>query len=124
MITEVNDVIKARRLSRVGIIGTRTVMQSRFYAGIKTAEIICPRDRMLDEVHNAYISMATLGRVSNEQSAVFDEACEWLLETAEVESIMLGGTDLALVYKDNQIQFPMIDCAAIHVDAIVLNAIS
>lgn len=37
---------------------------------------------------------------------------------------MLGGTDLALAFNEKDIKFPLVDCAAIHVDAIVELALS
>jgi aspartate racemase len=124
MLTEVNEAIKARKLDRVGILGTRTVMETRFYSGISTAEVIPPSGNTLDNVHLAYVEMATSGSVTSSQRAVFDSACEQLFEEAEVDAIMLGGTDLALVYDDRQTDFPLVDCAAIHVKAVVQNATS
>jgi len=124
MLIEVDEAIKAKELTRVGIIGTRTVMETRFYSGISTAEVITPVGKVLDDVHAAYISMAASGYVTSPQRAVFDSACEWMIQEAEVDAIMLGGTDLALVYKEDQTQFPVVDCAAIHVDAVVRHATS
>lgn len=122
MLTEVNESVKDRELARVGILGTRTVMQTKFYSGISTAEVIPPVGNALDDVHSAYVSMAASGYVTSSQRAVFDSACEWLVREAGVDAIMLGGTDLTLVYKGDQTQFPIVDCAAIHVDAVVRHA--
>jgi len=124
MLTEVNEAIKARKLDRVGILGTRTVMETRFYSGISTAEVIPPSGNTLDNVHLAYVEMAASGSVTGSQRAVFDSACKQLFEEAEVDAIMLGGTDLILVYDDRQTDFPLVDCAAIHVKAVVQTAIS
>ncbi|MCP4981700.1 MAG: aspartate/glutamate racemase family protein [Gammaproteobacteria bacterium] len=124
MLTEVNEAIKARELARIGILGTRTVMETRFYSGISTAEVIPPIGSALDDVHSAYVSMAASGYVTSSQRAVFDFAFEWLVREANVDAIMLGGTDLALVYKEGETQFPVVDCAAIHVDAVVRHATS
>lgn len=119
MLTEVNEVIKDRELAQVGIIGTRTVMETRFFSGISTAEVIPPIGSTLDDVHSAYVSMAASGHVTSPQRTVFNSACEGLIKEANVDAIMLGGTDLALVYNEDQTQFPVVDCAAIHVDAVV-----
>jgi aspartate racemase len=124
MLTEVNEAIKARKLDRVGIIGTRTVMETRFYSGISTAEVIPPSGSTLDDVHSAYVAMAASGRVTSSQRTVFDSACEQFIQEAKVDAILLGGTDLALVYKEDQTQFPVVDCVAIHVDAVVRHATS
>ena len=45
MISEVNSAVEARGLERIGILGTRTVMESRFYGGIHSAEVVPPRGR-------------------------------------------------------------------------------
>ena len=119
MLTEVNEAIKAKKLDRVGILGTRTVMETRFYSGISTAEVIPPSGSALDDVHSAYVAMAASGRVTSSQRTVFDSACKQLFKEAKVDAIMLGGTDLALVYDERQTDFPLVDCAAIHVKAVV-----
>ncbi|MEH6593019.1 MAG: aspartate/glutamate racemase family protein [Halioglobus sp.] len=123
IIVEVDHAIKVRELARVGILGTRTVMETQFYSGISSAELISPTEGALNDVHSAYISMAASGDVTRDQRAVFDSNCEWLIREEKVEAIMLGGTDLALVYKEGQTKFPIVDCAAIHVESIVRYAI-
>lgn len=123
MLQVVNQAVTARGLKRVGILGTRTVMESGFYSGISSAEVIAPAGNLLDEVHEAYVSMATVGEVTDAQRQTFDNTCEQLLGEAAVEAVMLGGTDLALVYSEQQSPFPVVDCAAIHVDAIVRHAL-
>ena len=58
------------------------------------------------------------------QRLVFNTVSRKLLEQNDAEAIMLGGTDLALVFSQQDTAFPLVDCAAIHVDAIVRLAIS
>ncbi len=43
MIAEVNQAIAQRGLERIGILGTRTVMETRFYGGVATATIVPPQ---------------------------------------------------------------------------------
>ena len=119
MLLEVADEVRKRDLKRVGILGTRTVMETRFYGGIDSARVVVPAGNALTEVHDAYVSMAAAGEVNAAQRAVFDSACEALVEQAGVDAILLGGTDLALVYSEGQSRFPVVDCASIHIDAIL-----
>ncbi|MEM7067268.1 MAG: amino acid racemase [Pseudomonadota bacterium] len=119
MIEETNKQVANMGFDKIGILGTRTVMESRFYGGITSAEIIPPQGDQLDQVHKAYVTMAASGEVNDQQRGVFAEACEMLLEGQGAEAIMLGGTDLTLVYDQNHVEFPVIDCAAIHCDAVV-----
>ena len=63
--------------------------------------------------------MASEGAVTSRQRSVFESVSEKLLREEGVEAIMLGGTDLALVFDEKSNGFPLVDCAGIHVDAIV-----
>jgi aspartate racemase len=47
-----------------------------------------------------------------------------MLREKGADAIMLGGTDLALAFNEQNADFPLVDCAAIHVDAIVRLATS
>ena len=118
MLMEVSSFIETKKLSRIGILGTRTVMETRFYGGIQSAEVVPPAGAALDDVHDAYVAMASAGVVTPEQRAVFDAACHDFIEKEKVDAVMMGGTDLALVYDEESALFPIIDCAAVHVDAI------
>ena len=123
MIAEVSRAIKARGLKRVGILGTRTVMETRFYGRVASAEVIPPSEPDLESVHQAYVSMAASGFVTEEQRSIFNTVSRRLLEDQGVEAIMLGGTDLALVFNEETSGFPLVDCAGIHADAIAQLAI-
>lgn len=112
----------ARDLRRIGVLGTRTVMASRFYGRLPSVEIVPPPGSDLDDVHDAYIGVALTGEVSAEQRALFDDKGRRLIAEHGCEAVMLGGTDLSLVYKTEPPPFPFIHCAAIHVDAIVQHA--
>ncbi len=118
MIVEVSRAIETRGLSRIGILGTRTVMETRFYGGLPSVDIIPPSGQDLIDVHEAYVAMAAAGIVTEDQRSVFDAASRRLLDNG-AEAIMLGGTDLVLVYDERTSDIPVIDCAGIHVDAIV-----
>jgi len=122
LVSAVTRAIEARRLSRVGVLGTRTVMASRLYGQVASADLIAPLGPDLDAVHDAYVSMAAAGTATDAQRAVFDTAARRLLNEARVEAILLGGTDLALVYREGETAFPIVDGASLHVEAIVERA--
>ncbi|WP_407160174.1 aspartate/glutamate racemase family protein [Bradyrhizobium sp. STM 3557] len=124
MIAEVGHAVDKNGLKRIGILGTRTVMETRFYGGIRSAEIIPPSGSDLDDVHQAYVAMAASGVATEAQRSIFNHVSRKLLEENGAEAIMLGGTDLALVFSQDHASFPLVDCAAIHVDAIARLALS
>src|SRR4029077_4308158 len=122
MISEVNRAIAQRAFERIGILGTRTVMETRLYGGVSRVEVVAPSGQDLEDVHEAYAAMAVSGIVTEAQRAVFTTVSLRLLRESGVEAIMLGGTDLALAFNERDTEFPLIDCAGIHVDAIAKSA--
>ena len=124
MIAEVNRAIEQRAFKRIGILGTRTVMQTRLYGGVSGVEVVAPEGRDLEDVHQAYIAMAASGIVTEAQRAVFTAVSKQLLNESGVEAILLAGTDLVLAFNERDTEFPLIDCAGIHADAIANLAIT
>jgi aspartate racemase len=116
------DVVKLevgrRGFKRIGLLGTRVVMETRFYGVLDDVEVIAPMNDLL-EVHQAYVSMASAGVATPEQREVFMRAGNALTTTHGCESIMLAGTDLALVFeKGVDPGFGTFDCAEAHAAAI------
>jgi aspartate racemase len=104
-------------LKKIGVLGTRVVMQTGLYGGVKAAELIAPEGDMFDQVATAYMGMAQIGRVNDQQRDTFFKAGEVLMKRG-AEAIMLGGTDLFLAFEGRAKPFPLVDCADIHVEAI------
>src|SRR4029077_17493507 len=118
MISEVDRAIERRAFERIGILGTRTVMKTLLYGGVSRVEVVPPSGQDLEDVHQAYVAMAASGIVTAAQRAVFGAVSKKLLKESGVEAIMLGGTDLVLAFNERDTEFPLIDCAGIHADAI------
>ncbi len=103
---------------RLGLLGTRMVMETCFYGALEPVSVVAPV-AMLSEVHDAYVAMATVGVVTDEQLEVFLRAGRLLTTQYGCEAVMLAGTDLALVFRDGfDAGFKTLDCAAVHADAI------
>lgn len=105
-------------IKKMGLLGTRGVMESHFYGVLEGVELIPPSTELL-EVHNAYISMASLGAATEQHREVFMRAGNSMTKELGCESIMLAGTDLALVFnKKSDPGFRVFDCAEVHAAAI------
>jgi aspartate racemase len=113
----VDAAIKKSGLKRIGVLGTRTVMETRLYGGVSSAELIAPDGEMFGRVGDTYSAMATIGKVTEDQREVFVTAGRQLCARG-AEAIMLGGTDLFLAFAGRAPPFPLVDCADIHVEAI------
>ena len=117
-IPAVDAAIRQRNLRTIGVLGTRTVMETGLYAGISSAGIVRPEGDALDLVHKAYIEMAIVGRVTDAQRRVFFSIGQHLCRAQGAEAVMLGGTDLFLAFQGQDCGFPVLDCAEIHVETI------
>jgi aspartate racemase len=116
--------VKRRGLTRVGLLGTRGVMQSRFYGVLDGVEVIAPTEE-LTEVHEAYVAMASAGVATAAHREVFMRAGMALASIQGCESILLAGTDLALVFGTGaEPGFDILDCAEAHATAIASVALS
>jgi aspartate racemase len=113
--------IVARRLVTIGLIGTRMVMDTRAYGRITAAQVLLPDEPEREAVHRAYVEMAVPGRVTPAQRAVFFAAGR-ALQARGAEAIVLGGTDLFLAFDGEDCGFAMLDCARVHVEAILARA--
>jgi aspartate racemase len=115
-------VIAARRFATVGLIGNRMVMDTRAYGRIATAQVLLPDEPEREAVHRAYREMAVPGRVTPAQREVFFAAGRALTARGS-EAIVLGGTDLFLAFDGADCGFATIDCARVHVEAILARAL-
>jgi aspartate racemase len=110
--------VRRRGFKRIGLLGTRVVMETRFYGVLDEVEVIAPVNDLL-EVHEAYVSMASTGIATPGHREVFMRAGHALTSKHGCESIMLAGTDLALVFqKGVDAGFDTLNCAEAHAAAI------
>ena len=115
---EVDAAIRHRNLKTIGILGTRTVMETRLYGGISSARFVLPEGEALEQVHKNYIEMAIAGRVTEAQRRTFFSVGQHLCRAQDAEAVVLGGTDLFLAFEGQDCGFPVIDCADVHIEAI------
>ena len=124
LLSVVNAGVHARGYHRVGLLGTRGVMESAFYGALSGVEALAPVGESLDQVHEAYVTMASTARCTEEQRQIFVNAGRALVEVQGVEAVLLAGTDLGLAFNGFSPGFAVFDCAEAHVEAIAEAAIS
>ena len=113
----VDAAIRKSGLKKIGVLGTRIVMQTGLYGGVSSAELVAPEGEMFGKVGDSYSVMAGIGKVTDEQRDIFLTAGRALMARG-CEAVMLGGTDLFLAFVGHPPPFPLVDCADIHVEAI------
>jgi aspartate racemase len=118
-----NSYLQTQPIRGLAVFGTRYVMQSDLYGMVPGIEFVHARPDELDEIHRIYMALAQSGKGSEEVHLRLTEFAQMFLSRDGADAILFAGTDLALVFNEANTQFPAIDCAALHVDAIVAAAL-
>jgi aspartate racemase len=56
--------LRARRLRRIALFGTRFTIEQQFYGALEEFEIVDPRALEIDEIHRVYLELAQKGKTS------------------------------------------------------------
>jgi aspartate racemase len=111
--------LAARSARRVAIFGTRYVIATELFGSLKNVEVIRPKPEEVDLIHNAYVELAATGKGSAEKHKQLTVLAKTLVRRDGVDAMILAGTDLTLQFNESNTDFPHIDCAALHIAAIL-----
>lgn len=106
-------------LRRMGMLGSRWVMESRFYDRLKGVELVPLQPQEIDLVHDIYMWFVTNARASSDQIAMLRDIAQRAIARDRLEAIALAGMDLAVAFDEKTAGFPAIDCARVHIDTLV-----
>lgn len=104
---------------RVAIFGTRFVMESSLFGELDDVEVIAAKTDETDYIHNTYLELARLGQGSKEKYEGLTVLAQRLIKRDRMDAIVLAGTDLALLFNETNTDFPHLDCAELHLQAIM-----
>jgi aspartate racemase len=111
--------LATRAVQRAAVFGTRFVMESALFDEVNEVEIVKSRPHEVDFIHDTYVELARTGEGSEEQRRNLTALAHTLLKRDGVDTIILAGTDLALLFNETNTDFPYIDCAALHLHQIL-----
>ena len=124
MVEEVANVLHARGVNRVALFGSRFTVESRMFGRLGTVEVIMPSPKEIGDIHELYFQILKDQRASAQTIAALNSLARVFIERDGAETILLAGTDLSLVFDASNTNFPAIDCARVHVDAIMRRLLS
>ena len=114
-----NGELAARGLKRIAVLGTRFVIESDLYGEVAGIEIVRPRPEEIDQIQNIYTRLALTGEAFPEQHSRLTAIAQTLVRRDKVDAVILAGTDLTLLFNESNTNFPYVDCAALHIQAIM-----
>jgi len=118
MLTEVRQAVDAQGLRRVGLLGTRFTIETRMFGCLEGIETIMPETGVIEAIHDLYKKFVE-GRGSDAKADELRKIAREFVARGGAQSVLIAGTDLSNVFTDSNAGFPMIDCARVHIDAIV-----
>jgi len=122
LIAELKREIDARHFSRVALFGTRYAIESQLFGQLDSVEVITPQPAEVEYIHATYFEVVDAGTATTEHRDGLTRLAHKLIERDRIEAVILAGTDLALVFDKSNTDFPHVDAARVHLNAIVLRA--
>jgi aspartate racemase len=120
LIEQVAGEIRRRGLKRVALFGTRFTMETGLFGQLAgVADVIGPKPDEMDSIHETYLELVRHATASPQQFQTLTQIAHTLCERDQVEAIVFAGTELSLVFNEGNTDFPHIDCASLHLDAIM-----
>lgn len=126
LISIVEETCKAVRkegLSRVVLLGPRFTMQGGFYENVASRfgiEILTPTVRDQDYIHDKYMNELIAGIFKEDTKQRLMEIIVALEKTANIKGVILGGTELPLIIKQQHApRLKIFDTTEIHIEALM-----
>jgi aspartate racemase len=124
LIDELKREIEARQLRRVALFGTRFAVESRLFGHLDHLDVVTPDPAEVDYIHATYLQLVGAGAGLATHREGLSRLAHKLMERDGVEAVILAGTELALIFDETNTDFPNVNGARLHLDAIMRRAIS
>jgi aspartate racemase len=119
LVDEIVREVDHRRLKRVALFGTRFTMETELFGRLKGVDVVAPKPAEIDFIHQTYIELVNAGSGMEQQYRGLHQLAHTLIERDGIEAIILAGTELSLVFNRDNTDFPHIDGARLHLEAIM-----
>lgn len=125
LISIVNETYKKaqqKKLSRVLLLGTSFTMREDFFKKLFTnggIEIITPSEAEMDYIDDKISKELEIGIVNPETQSTFIEIIKKIQKDKDVQSVILGCTELPLILNEKVLSLPCLDTMKIHIQSII-----
>ena len=122
MVDTARDHAAERGYKKICLIGTLPVMNGTFFqtsfakSGI---EVITPDAEEKSYIETKIETEIEFGRVMPETQQTFREIADRIIQEKKVQAVVLGCTELPLVFRGIQLPVPYIDVMQVHIKALI-----
>jgi aspartate racemase len=113
------EAVRKRKIGRAAAFGTRYTIRADLFGRLTGVELVRPHADEIEEIHGIYQQILDGRHNPAEAHRRLTEIAQTVMGRDRVEAILIAGTDLAEVFNEANTHFPHIDCAGIHIEAIV-----
>jgi aspartate racemase len=119
LLDAISAAVEKKRFHRVALFGARVTMDTQLFGSLSDIEVTMPTREEVDLIANTYSRVVEEARASDEDFNVLRTLAHTLIEREGLDGIVLAGTDLAFVFNPGNTDFPHVDGARVHIEAIM-----
>jgi aspartate racemase len=119
LLDAISAAVDKKRFRRVALFGARVTMDTQLFGSLSAIEVIMPTREEVDLIANTYARVVEEARASDEDFNVLRTLAHTLIEREQLDGVVLAGTDLAFVFNPSNTDFPHVDGARVHIEAIM-----
>jgi len=120
--------VKAKKLKRLALFGTRYTMQATFYPKVfsrEGIELLLPGPDDQTYIHDKYLNELVSGKFLPATRAGLLAIVDRMKEKHDIDGVILAGTELPLILRDREHNgIPFLDTTEIHCEAAVAEMLS
>lgn len=113
------EAVKRKRFGRVAILGARVAIETQLFGKLEGVEVVMPTPHEVDTIAGVYVRVVEEACPANQAYDLLRPLAHTLIEREKLDGIVLAGTDLAFVFNPANTDFPHVDGARVHVEAIM-----
>jgi len=110
--------LERTNIHSIALLGTEVTMRSQLFGRLKDFRICAMSDEEISHVQQIYTSIQRVGHASPEAVAYLRSLCGDLYRQRGAQEILVAGTDLAAEFDAETVDFPFVNAAEIHVEAV------
>ena len=112
--------VKRRNFRRVAVFGARVTMETKLFGALSDqAEVIVPALPDLDLISESYKRIVESEAATTAEIATLRSLAHGLIARERLDGILLAGTDWSFVFNAENADFPHVDGARAHIQAIM-----
>jgi aspartate racemase len=94
-------------------------METGMFGLLPGIDIVPPKPAEISVIHDAYVQIVNAGSGTEELYHRLRKIAHTICDREKADAIVLGGTELSLLFNETNTDFPHIDGARVHVEAIM-----